>query len=428
VRQALKSPGQGGRSLPVAETLCRALPIARRFGLTRLADITGLDRIGIPVYSAVVPRSPDILSVYNGKSIDPEGARCGAVMESIERQAATRPCVEPVWSSFRDLALGRPVLDPRSVNLPPRADYSESSEYAWIEGFDLLREEAVWVPARLAAYKAGEKLGRPAHVITCTNGLASGNLREEAVCHALCELIERDAWTLAELRCHWLPRARRQLIMTAQRAAEGPDDADSYECVNVEGAGAAEDLLRRFHCAGLSPLVRDISSDLGVPTFLATVHEELGPGSCMAHAGLGTHPDAQVACARALCEAAQSRVVDIQGVREDLAYADDPPRPWIIHSRRVAHLDPNSWYHHGSREQRPWRSVPTYECGDIADDIRWLLGRLAAAGVSRVIVVDLLPEETGVSVVRVIAPELESWSADRGRIGARAAAWWRAHV
>src|SRR3712207_9293461 len=38
-----------------------------------------------------------------------------------------------------------------------------------------------------------------------TNGLASGNVMEEAVCHALCEVIERDAMSLADLRASAIP-------------------------------------------------------------------------------------------------------------------------------------------------------------------------------------------------------------------------------
>lgn len=38
----------------------------------------------------------------------------------------------------------------------------------------------------------------------------------------------------------------------------------------------------------------------------------------MAHSGLGAHPDINVAVRRSLPEFAQSRCVDIQGVREDV--------------------------------------------------------------------------------------------------------------
>lgn len=59
-----KLPGSQ-RTVSAEETLARALPVAKALGVTRLTDITGLDRVGIPTWSAIVPRSDDLLSVYN---------------------------------------------------------------------------------------------------------------------------------------------------------------------------------------------------------------------------------------------------------------------------------------------------------------------------------------------------------------------------
>jgi len=44
------------RVVSAVETIQRVAPVAESLGVTRLADITGLDRIGIPVYSSVVPK------------------------------------------------------------------------------------------------------------------------------------------------------------------------------------------------------------------------------------------------------------------------------------------------------------------------------------------------------------------------------------
>ena len=41
-----------------AQTLAHVTPLLSKLGITRLSDITGLDRIGLPVWSAVVPKSP----------------------------------------------------------------------------------------------------------------------------------------------------------------------------------------------------------------------------------------------------------------------------------------------------------------------------------------------------------------------------------
>src|ERR1700735_5610416 len=93
------------RVVPAATTIERVAQAADALGLTRLADITGLDRVGIPVYSSVVPDSDDNLSVYNGKGIRPVDAKAGALMEAIERQTALKtrlPIVEDSFSNLRN--------------------------------------------------------------------------------------------------------------------------------------------------------------------------------------------------------------------------------------------------------------------------------------------------------------------------------------
>src|ERR1017187_9125194 len=111
------APGFSERTVSAAETLSRATSIAAKKGVTRLADITGLDRIGIPVFTAVVPKSDDTLTVYNGKGHSSLDARAGALMESIERQTALNAEVEIVTGSYAQLCReGQPAIDPRLFN------------------------------------------------------------------------------------------------------------------------------------------------------------------------------------------------------------------------------------------------------------------------------------------------------------------------
>src|ERR1700761_3207352 len=91
------------RSIPAAETAASAAAVAESLGVTRVADITGLDRIGIPVYSAIVPDSADNISVYNGKGRRPIDAKAGALMEAIERQTAVKVRLPFIEGSFHHL-------------------------------------------------------------------------------------------------------------------------------------------------------------------------------------------------------------------------------------------------------------------------------------------------------------------------------------
>ena len=56
---------------------------------------------------------------------------------------------------------------------------------------------------------------------------------------------------------------------------------------------------------------------------------------------------------------------------------------------------------------------------DFLADIKHVMARLKAAGLDRVIVVDLTRGEIGVPVVRVIVPGLEMYGVDGDRIGRR---------
>src|SRR5918994_7932914 len=65
------------------ETLEQLLPIKHRFGITRVANVTGLDRIGLPVVLATRPNSRSV-AVSQGKGTSLEAAKASAVMEAIE--------------------------------------------------------------------------------------------------------------------------------------------------------------------------------------------------------------------------------------------------------------------------------------------------------------------------------------------------------
>jgi ribosomal protein S12 methylthiotransferase accessory factor len=430
IKRACKhAPPDSERTVSAEETLTRASRVAGAFGVTRLSDIAGLDRLGIPVYSAVVPKSDDTISVYNGKGVWPIDAKTGALMEVIERQTALRAVLATVEGSLRELHRGRvAVSDPQSFNHKLRDSYNEDRTYLWTEVYDLMANEPVLVPAGLVGY--GPKFGnrRSPFRVYSSNGLASGNCFEEAVCHALCELVERDAFTLAELKSQWIPRARLEAEFGEQAGAQGQDDPNAYPRIDLAAAGAPfPELLASFEKAGLRPVVRDITSDLGVCSAMASTADDSVPGFPQAHGGMGAHPNARIAVVRALTELAQSRAVDIQGVREDIMPADAAPTVSSRHTQRVQKIEPRSWLFQQNGCLRPFGDLPSFQSDDIAEDIRLILSRLAAQGIERVLVADL-SEPGGFSVVRVMVPGLEFFGLDRGKIGPRALEFWHRHV
>src|SRR5712671_6839446 len=124
-----------------SETLARVRPHAARMGITRLGNITGLDRIGIPVAVAVRPNSRSV-SVSQGKGLDLPQAMVSALMEAAEGFHAEE--VRAVRRArYRDLAAGAAVVDPLTLCSTGRT-FDPAASIDWIEGYDLWRRERCW--------------------------------------------------------------------------------------------------------------------------------------------------------------------------------------------------------------------------------------------------------------------------------------------
>src|SRR5687768_18618096 len=99
--------------------------IAPACGVTRLADITRLDEVGMPVWQAIRPAGR-ALSVHQGKGASPLHARIGALSEAIESDCAERAEADGPTAPFDGLA--------ESQRAPSFSDYSRSRELPAPEG------------------------------------------------------------------------------------------------------------------------------------------------------------------------------------------------------------------------------------------------------------------------------------------------------
>src|ERR1051325_456433 len=178
-------------------TLAHVTPICNKIGVTRICDITYLDKLYLPNYCSVLPGTQDSIWVYSGKGPTRIHAKVSALMESIERFCS----LSNNWSkkfisgTYSELSKIHNVLHPDEVVEPVEDFYSDKSSIMdFVTGFDLLDEQEILVPAQLAFSRY---FSNPPSVnvfpYSHTNGLASGNVMEEAICHAICEVIERDA-------------------------------------------------------------------------------------------------------------------------------------------------------------------------------------------------------------------------------------------
>jgi YcaO-like protein with predicted kinase domain len=363
-----------------AQTLARARPHAAAMGITRLGNITGLDRIGIPVAIAVRPNSRSV-SVSQGKGLTLEQAMASALMEACEGFHA-EDIGQSRTAAYRALAARETVVDPLTL-CPGRRPFDVARPIAWAQGYDLLRGERCWVPAEIVHTDYAQP--RPdGFFLAGTNGLASGNNLVEAVNAALYEVVERDAVAL------WAARPLEERASCALDLAS-IDDADCRW------------LLARYEGAAVAVRVWDVTSDIGIAAFLCEIRDRGADEPRRPHRfhGAGCHADRGIALARALTEAAQTRLTYIAGIRDDLSAAEygEPPGAEI----GDALLDALG------RASGPlaFPDAPSHADADLGGDLRWILGRLAACGLARAIAVDLTRAEFAVPVVRLIVPGLE---------------------
>lgn len=385
------------RAVHPSQTFSRINPKMQTTGVTRVADITGLDRIGIPVFSSIRPSADGgAVSVYNGKGTTADEARVSAMMEAIERYSAeVGNRGELLIDSYSKLSeLNVNVLNPKDLILPDYVNVKEVADLRipWMKGYDLIQGEEIYVPGNAVFHPLPAQYDRVRLFRTNTNGLAGGNELEEAIFHGLAEVIERDAWSLVEITRN-----------------TGP-------IVQIEGEGELPDLVDKFQNVDVSVLIRDITSEIRVPTFAAVSDDLMLKDPTLLTIGMGTHTNANVAIKRAVTEVAQSRLTQIHGAREDTVTADMRRMMGYEWMRKQN----KHWFEILEREQeQECEDHENIDNDDFLDDIKYMTARLKAAGFERVIVVDLTRDEIGVPVVRVIVPGLEMYGIDGERIGRR---------
>jgi ribosomal protein S12 methylthiotransferase accessory factor len=326
------------------------------------------------VWAAVTPLAAD-LSVHAGAARDPAAARRSAIMEAVERVSAEEVARHRIRVAAFD-QLGEDAIDPAGCDLPFETAYRPDRPIAWVEGRDLATGAPVWVALDLVLSPAREGVC----VGVETNGLAAGSTVAQATLHALLELIERDAHSHEEFaRRHWSEPPPIRIVPVASLTGE------AAAC-----AGA-------LSAAGMTVLVRDLTHDLGVAVYRATILDGGFPGRegrATAFSGTAADIDPASAVLRALCEAVQSRAAFLLGARDSF----ERGRP----ARRG---DPVPL--------RGTRRVGLPAPAEIADPFGHLLDRLRAVGLTRCAVVDLTRFE--VPVVRVIVPGLAAPYGDSRR-------------
>ena len=187
------------RTISPETTWARMSPFLPSLGITRLANVTGLDRVGIPVYMSCRPNSRS-LAVSQGKGLSNISAKVSALMESTEQwHGEFNSCLTRV-ESYAHLKSGALVCDPDLLPLVERSAFTSSRPIPWAMGTDLLSGRPIWVPYEMVHVNTTVPfVPGSGCFVSGSNGLASGNNLLEAILHGLYELVERDALALWEI-------------------------------------------------------------------------------------------------------------------------------------------------------------------------------------------------------------------------------------
>jgi oxazoline/thiazoline synthase len=240
-----------------------------------------------------------------GKGSTAEQGEASALMEAIERYSGIFQGDEiRMTRRFTDFAPGDAML-PNDVQLFSERQFATRPDHQHDHESDDSHpvpdpvdpsDKIEWSPAwslrdkRFKYFPTGLLYFFYRNFHTDSNGCAAGNTREEAIVQGFLELVERDAYAI-----WWYNRLRRGALDLSQFD-------DSY----------VHDIQTQFADAGRKVWVLDITSDLGIPTYVAMMHW-MKDGQENIEFGSGAHFDRRIALLRALTELSQFLAIGMMG-------------------------------------------------------------------------------------------------------------------
>jgi oxazoline/thiazoline synthase len=324
-----------------------------------------------------------------GKGSTAEQGEASALMEAIERYSGIFQGDEiRTRRRFTDFAEGDAIL-PNEVLLfselqsrrSPRDDshgtqiapppFDRSAKIEWSPVWSLRDQRFKYLPTSLLYFF----YSGPAAFQADSNGCAAGNTLEEAIVQGFLELVERDSYAI-----WWYNRLQRPEVDLSQFD-------DSY----------VRDLKTQLADSGRRLWVLDVTSDLGVPTFVAILHW-MQNGQENIEFGSGAHFDSRVALLRALTELNQFLSIGLMGGGTGEKSSLDGTTP--LHLREYPFLIPRG---------TPTIHSPADEkvgpLGNTREQVNACIEIAGRAGLDLLVLNQTRPD-VAVPVVRVIVPGL----------------------
>ncbi|WP_245312992.1 TOMM precursor leader peptide-binding protein, partial [Bradyrhizobium macuxiense] len=242
-----------------------------------------------------------------GKGSTAEQGEASALMEAIERYSgifqgdeirvrkrftdfapddAIRPNDILLFSDEQYRTRAIPNENDSHHTQPAPDPFDPSERIEWSPVWSLRDKRFKYIPTSLLYFF----YEGPAPFAADSNGCAAGNTREEAIVQGFLELMERDAYAI-----WWYNRSQRAGV-----------DLDQFDDSYVR------DLKNQLEESGRRLWVLDITSDLGVPTYVAIVHW-MQNGQENIEFGSGAHFDPRIALLRSLTELNQFLSIGLMG-------------------------------------------------------------------------------------------------------------------
>jgi oxazoline/thiazoline synthase len=260
-----------------------------------------------------------------GKGSTAEQGEASALMEAIERYSGIFQGDEiKVRRRFTDFPAGD-AIPPNDVMLfsdaqlrrdqtsmfaqdvtPTSAPFDPSAEVEWSPVWSLRDGRFKYLPTGLLYffYRGDHGCGE---IHADSNGCAAGNTLEEAIVQGFLELVERDSYAI-----WWYNRSQRAEV-----------DLDRFEDSYVR------DLRSQLAETGRRLWVLDITSDLGIPSYVAMSHAVVNAQDFVEF-GSGSHFDERIALLRALTELNQFLSIGLMGGRDAGTSSNDSSGPFRL--------------------------------------------------------------------------------------------------
>lgn len=353
------------RVCPPEITLDRIREKFSTMGITRLAELTGMDKAGVAVYQAINPTSPT-RAISLGRGITRVLASISAAMRSLEVWHSERmePTIENASiAELSDISLCRLKKPCMSASNACK----DNDRIAWTEAFTVLSNQRTWIPYDRVSLTDMATASASPHYLC---GVASGNSKVESILHGLYEIIEHDA------------------VIRAAKTGGG-------QLLQLDDVGPdCSILLERMQRSDINVAVYNLSDLAGMPCFRSVIWSPSYPHR---FSGYGCHLNRSVALSRALTDSAQMRLAAISGLGENSPDCCSLLRRW---------KNPHPPLRPGRAVQGRISDVPSLCTPEMFSDLVRVVGILQLRTGCEPLFVDMSVKEIDIPVTRVLAPGL----------------------